>query len=666
MPFSVADLNNETQLRRKLLLTPCASKQGLRVWIKRYARFDCPDVLIDPDSTGSPLDTMWEIYHAGVTNDPTAPSKYLWYASRDSFKTLGASILELLAMIHMHRSVVHMASIEAQSEKAAEYYKKFLDFEELSEFKVGDNKRTVATCWFEHLPTGDILTLDEWKKMGGRARAGDYRRHVYYIKTLVNTPQSSNSDHVAFMVVDEVDLIRYPKAYREALFIPTTMKLEDGTEQPPITLLTSSRKYAGGLVQEEIDNAEERGTAVRHHSILDVTARCPDERHRPDKPKLKVFRSNETLKTISPEDYAALKVADPKVADSYVEDEAFQGCVTNCKIFAGCRGRLACQTSNAQALKPTYDTIRKWKDVGDIEMVKAQLLCWKPGNVGAIYALFNRRANMLTLDDMWEKVTGEKPLAPVSKDALIEMFKARGFPVSGGMDFGFTHMYAVVVGFIVGRILYIVEAFEVPELEPQQCVEVCDRRVKHYGAKYWPDVAYPAYIKMFRSAGYRMGDTNKEVVDGITTVRRKIAPAGMDPELYLIKGDASGELLAKRLEGYRWKEDATGRITDEPVKDDDDLCDALRYLVHNTFDRGSGIVVGRSSASSTGPGDAKPGDKPVFPTPQQQMSAKIHELTGGESGATVGMPAMMVLAPGQTLDPKGQKLKRGGIFADFT
>jgi hypothetical protein len=663
--FSVADLNDEVQLRRKLVLTPCATKEGLRRWIRMYLGFDCPDVKVDTDSTGSPLDTIWEIYHSGVTNDPNAPSRYMWYASRDSFKTLGASVLEVLAMLHMKRSVVHMASIEQQSDKAAEYYKRSLDMDALAEFKVGDNKRTVAVVWFEHLPTGDIMTLREWKEWGGRKRIGDYRRHVYYIKVLVNTAQSANSDHVAFMVVDEVDLIRYPKAYREALFIPTTMKTEWGETQPPITLLTSSRKYSGGLVQDEIDNAEERGTAIRHHSILDVTEACPNERHRPDKPKLKVFRSNDTLKTILEDALVPLRAADPKKAETYVEDEAYWGCYHNCKIFAGCRGRLATgQTSDAKALKPTFDTIRKWKEVGDIEMVKAQLLCWKPGNVGAIYSNFSRQANMLTLDEMWKEVIGEAPAAPVTKGQLIEMFMQRGFPAVGGMDFGFTHCFAVVVGFVVGRRLYIVDAFEVPELEPHQCVEVCDRRIKYLNPLLWPDTAYPAYIKMFRSAGYRCREHDKDVVGGIESVRKKIAPAGLEPEMYLIKGDEGCDLLAKRIEGYRWKEDSTGRPTDVPLDVDDDLDDALRYLVQNTFDRSSGVIIAKGLAANV-PDELKKA-KPAFPTPQQQMAAKIHELTGGESGSTIGMPAMVVLGPGETLDTGSKRLKKGGFFADFS
>lgn len=610
------------------------------------------------------MDTIWEVYRAGVNNDFTAPSRFLWYASRDSFKTLGASVLELLAMIHMGRSVVHLASILQQSEKAAEYYKTFLDMDELAEFRVGDNKRSISVVWFDHFPTGNILTLKEWKDLGGRARRGDYRRHSYYIKLLVNTARSANSDHVAFMVVDEVDLIQFPKAYREALFIPTTIKNAHGADQPPITLLTSSRKYSGGLVQEEIDNAEERGTAVRHHSILDVTARCPDDRHRPDKPRLKVCCSKTTLSTIAPDDLVTLQKVDPKKAETYVEDEAYWGCVHNCKIFAGCRGRLANQTSTAQALKPTYDTIRKWKEVGDIEMVKAQLLCWKPGNEGSIYSNFSRISNMLPMDAMWEAVTGEKPLAPVSKGQLFEMFMKRGYPAIGGMDFGFTHCFAVVVGFMVGRRFYVTTAFEIPGLEPHQCVEVCDRRIKFMAPLLWPDTAYPAYIKMFRSGGYRCREHDKDVVGGIESVRKKIAPAGMEPELYLIKGDDECELLAKRIEAYRWKEDSTGRPTDVPHDVDDDLCDALRYLIQNTFDRSSGIVLAKGSAANI-PDDIK-NQKPSFPTPQQQMAAKIHELTGGEAGSTVGMPAMIVLGPGEDVGLGRKVFKRGGFFSDFS
>lgn len=662
MPFTVDDLNDTEQLRRKLILTPCATKEGLKRWLKMYFGFDPPDTKIDDSSTGSVLDTFWEIYQAGVTNDLSAPSRYMWYASRDSFKTLSASMLEVLAMLHAKRSVIHLSAILQQSLKAAEYYRDFLNMDGISEFKIGDNKRTAAVLWFEHIPTGNILTLKEWKALGGRSQIGNYKRHSYYIKIIVNTAKSANSDHTSWLCVDEIELIQFPKAYKEALFIPTTTKNSDGQDQPPITLLTSSRKYSGGLVQEEIDAASETGTAVRHHNILDVTSKCPTERHRPDLPKIDAYYSKETLKVVLKPEYDELCKSDPKKAATFIKDNIYHGCYHNCKIYPGCLGRLSYkQTCESNALKPVFDTIRKWKEVGDIEMVKAQLLCWKPGNEGSIYSNFSRQSNMLTLDKMWLRITGNERGAPVTKADLLLMCAERGYPFVAGMDFGYSHCFAVTIGAVVGRNIYIFDAFEIPGLEPHQCVEECDRRIKHFNPLIWPDTAYPAYIKMFRSAGYRMREHNKDVIGGIESVRKKIAPANSMPELYLIDGDEGCDLLAKRCAAYRWKEDSIGRITDVPDDKDDDLMDALRYMIQNTFDRSSGIILSRGVSSNLHEILTK---EAKYPTPSEQMIEKIKELTNGESNRTIGFPAYVQLKAGTNI--AYMPVRKKGIITDFS
>ena len=99
-----------------------------------------------------------------------------------------------------------------------------------------------------------------------------------------------------------------------------------------------------------------------------------------------------------------------------------------------------------------------------------------------------------------------------------------------------------------------------------------------------------------------------------------------------------------------------------PLDVEDDLDDALRYLVQNTFDRKSGVIVAKGLAANV-PAELK--QKPKYPTPQEQMAAKIHELTGGQAGSTIGMPAMVVLQPGETLETR-KKIKKGGFFADFS
>jgi hypothetical protein len=649
--FTLTDLNNETQLRRKMLLTPCASKDGLRRWFRFYLGLDFPDTLIDDTSTGSPMDVFWRVYNAGVTCDPDFTRRVMMYASRDSFKTLGASALELMAMLHMNRSVVHMAAIEQQACKAQDYVRGFLDRDELSEFVVGNNKRTLAVCWFEHKPTGNILTLDEWKALGGRSLRGQYIRHSYYIKVIVNTPQSANSDHVAFMVVDELDLVRFPKAYHESILIPSTQTYVYGRKQPPITLLTSTRKSTGGLVQFELDRAKETGMRVEHWSIFDVTGACPESRHRPDLPKLKVYRSDETLKTITPEEYAALKVADPKKAETYVEAEAFKGCIENCPIFAACRGRLAAQKSKCKLLKEVDDTIGKFREVS-VEMAKAQLLCWKPGNEGAIYATLSRETHMMTPRAMYRAITGEEAPAAmvVTKDMLVQVLRQRGMPCVAGIDFGYTHCFAVVVGWVVGRILYILEAFEIPELEPHQCVEVCDRRIKKWSPLCWPDTAYPAYIKMFRSNGYSCREHTKDVIGGIEAVRKKLMPASSrKPELYLLDSDNGCDLLAKRILAYKWKMDTAGRPTDVPDDKEDDLDDALRYLVQNTFEKSGRIVVPHTTPDEKQP---LPGEPVKVPSVVEQMQAKIAELLGTGDGVT-SLPSQ-------------RKIRKGGFFCDFS
>jgi hypothetical protein len=651
----------QLQLMRKLVLTPCSSKEGLRQWCRFYLKLDFPDQRIDADSTGSPLDSMWEVYYAGVnriplkTEDGEDARRVMWYASRDSYKTLGASVMELLFMLHMDRNVVHMAAIEQQAGKAQEYLRNFLDCEYVDEFKVGDNKRTIAVLWFEHKQTGNILTNDEWKVLGGRATRHDYYRHVHYVKVLVNTAQSANSDHTAAMVIDEVDLIRFPKAYDQAKAIPSTQKDVYGRLQPPITLLTSTRKSGGGLVQREIDEQRKTKTLIRHWNILDVTGHCPDTRTKRSLPVVKVHYSDDTLRTYTPEAFEDLKTSDPKAASKCAEAEAFQGC-SKCSIYAACRGRLADQKSDSGLLKDVFDTIAKF-DEFSIEMAIAELLCRKPGNEGAIYARFSRETHMLDARAMWKTISGrDPPPGPVSRDALIALLFSLGATPFAGIDWGTTHCFAVVTGWVFGRIIYILDAFEIPGLDVNQCVEICDSRIKKWNPVCYPDTAYPSYIMVFRKAGYQMRTHKKDVIGGIEAVRAKMMPVGnRPPEMYLLKGDEGCEHLTKRLVGYRWKLDAKGDPTDIPEEKDDDLCDASRYLIQNVFKNSGKISTTSVEAErKVQAGSVSSALQPY--TPENWATKTIQELTG-----------VPHLEPGLTVTKAREKRVKKGLFvADFS
>jgi hypothetical protein len=1033
-------MDQETQLMRKLVLTPCSTKEGLGQWLRMFIGLDFPDQKIDESSTSSPLDYLWEVYDAGVNRRPlkmddgSDSRRAMIYASRDSFKSLAASVLELLAMIHMDRNVIHTAAIEDQAGKVTEYLRTALEREWLEDFKIGDNKRTIAVLWFENKTTGDILNNKEWKIPGSSRR--DYIRHVHYVKVLVNTPQSCNcidpetlitiedgslktaesikqgelvrsldlrvtkkdrnrkivtnrvgevgriiknsmrisfegggsvvmsedhavfttsgwvraralmigdrcwrpndsfpsdsqsnivciksacdnpesallgtmlgdssmcwpkakgkkygkgpryscnhckaqidyltrkaeiltafgvsnitiddareqkklmsrvseklipmyemlygtgkktisqevldrldwealafwfmddgsgcceivgtgksrdkpmslatccfsieenqlivdvfkskfglessigtvsngkryypvirltlessrklsamvdqylspclkykfttpvemiggrcldcgrptdrftrkgfsfcsthdllingqsqwkrdtnrelkrgcnslvskieylgprelctihidtqeehlknfianslillhnSDHTSFLCVDEVDLIRFPKAYEEAKFIPSAQKDPYGRIQPPITILTSTRKSSGGLVQKEIDEGQKTKTLVRHWNILDVTQACPPERHRPDLPRETRWYSDATLMKYTDVEFQDLLTRDPKAAAKCASIEVSAGC-SNCSILAACKGRLASQKSKAGLLKDINDTIAKFSE-NSVEMCLAQLLCLKPGNEGAIYPHFSRETHMLSVEDMWKEITGEEAPQGVNKQSLVDLLQSRGADCHSGMDFGCTHCFAVVTGWKDGRRIFILDSFEIPGLELNGCIDLCDQRIKSWGPTVWPDVAYPAYIKTFTRNGYRMRNHTKDVIGGIAAVRSKIMPVGIGrPEIWLLRDDPGCEELAKRIVGYKWKLDQAGQPTEIPDKDQDDSLDALRYLIQNTFKGAGKIIIGHTE-------EKKPivlmghGDAPRM-TEKSWMTDTLKELTG--------------------------------------
>jgi hypothetical protein len=644
MPLNLEELvGDDTQLLRKLVLTPCATKKGFQRFLIDYMGLDFPDAKVDPQSTGSPLETFWEVYQAGVNNDPDFPRRTLLYASRDSYKTLGVAAIELLAMLHMRRSVVHLAAIEQQAGKAQEYMRNFLQRPGLDEFRVGDNKRSLAIAYAEHKSSGKILTWHEYKELDTVTKR-DYKPQSFYAKVIVNTPQSSNSDHVPFMVVDEVDLIRFPRAYEEAKLIPSTQKGTGpgGITQPPITILTSSRKYSGGLVQKEIDESVKTGLAVRHFNILDVTERCPDNRHHPKLPKEEMYVAEELLETITPAEYQKLLEVDQKKAKLFVRKMAFQGCTRNCAIFAACQGRLAGVKSKNALLKDLSDTIGKFRDVS-LDMAKAQLMCWKPGNEGAVFPKFSRATHMLDVAAMWQELTGEPAPANVSKALLIQKMKERRCKFVGGIDWGYTHATAVVVMAIDGRRAFIIEAFEVPGLELADKIETCNRIVLPYTREMWPDPAYPADIATFRKNGYSMKLHTKDVLGGIEAVRAKFNPLGRPPEMFLLKGDQGCELLATRLMAYKWKLDTAGNATDIPDDFQDDLCDALRYVCQNEFRLAGKVTIAKDKPQAMVQAEAEY-------TQANWAAKKVQELTGQEVLGRVG----------------AARIKKGTFFADFT
>lgn len=577
-----AALPTRDELKRKALFVPCNTKEALRRWIRIYLGIDFPDSKIDPASTSSPMDTIWEIYSAALNNNRPDMSEIMAYSSRDSYKTLGAAVLEVLMVVHGQRDVAHMAAIESQASKAQQYVKKAFNRPYLRDYVTSKNERKIEILHYYNKETGEQLSLKEWLAIP-IGEQDNFEEISNYINIIICTVAGANSEHVPFMVIDEVDVVPNPEAYEEAKFIPASRK-DKG--QRAITLLTSTRKYSWALVQKELDAADETGLVVRHWNILDVTERCPEERHKPNEPRVTLYRSDDTLKTLTEGDYELL---DDVTKAKYVKQEAFAGC-KNCRIFAACQGRLTKQTDKSTLLKEIDHIINQFRKVS-VEKAKAQLLCWKPSEEGLVFGRFSREIHMKSAAQMAEMVTGEKHDPKLTKAQLIDIFKARGCQFVTGMDFGFTHNFACVTMALDGRRAYVVDVISAPELELAQKIELCQQRLTVYNPIIYADTAYPSDIKSFKKAGFSMRDWSKEkdsVTGGIEIVRMKLMPAVGEPELYLLKESAETNtegvsLLAHRMSHYHWKMDAAGKMLNIPDDDDDDECDALRYAIMNTF-----------------------------------------------------------------------------------
>lgn len=570
-------LPTQDELMRRALFTPCETKEALARWIRVYLNLSLPDCTVSEESNSSPMDLIWELYDKARRNDDEEFSRVMAYANRGGFKTLGAAILEVLMVIHLRRNVAHMAAIFDQSKKSQEYTKNFFNKPYIRDFKVGDNVKMIQMARYYNPNTGKSLTSDEFHALIPEHR-NQFVTITNYVQIVLCTMAGANSAHTEFMCVDEVDVV--PKqnkpAYEQAKHIPDP---RDG--MLPITLLTSTRKTNHGLVQRELDHARDTGLHVKHWNVIDITKPCEPERHKPDEPKVNLYINEITLRHISEADYELL---DEMSKSKFEKREGFAGCA-KCALFTACKGRLAThQKSKSPMLKPIPAIINAFKQ-STAEAVTTELLCRKPDATGLIYAKLNREVHLKEPWQVAEMMTGEEFPHSLSKPDLLQLMFDKGARFYSGMDFGFAHNFAAILGAVFGQYCFVLSVITMPNLELDEKIAVCEP-FRRFEPTVFGDPEAPADIKTFKRKGFNMREWDKypgSVKAGIEIVRMKLQPALGSPQLYFIKDDPGCELLVDRMLKYHFLTDVAGQISDEPDDEDDDECDALRYMVMNIF-----------------------------------------------------------------------------------
>lgn len=170
-----------------------------------------------------------------------------------------------------------------------------------------------------------------------------------------------------------------------------------------------------------------------------------------------------------------------------------------------------------------------------------------------------------------------KSLASIYTFEIIsdELYNSKEFQAkiklrSYGLDFGFNHPTALIEtsamdeAFVLHQRLYE-RALTTPDLiKKMKSLELVRSR------NVWADGARPEIIEDLRRAGFNVKAAQKEVVEGIRTMKSR----------KLLITESSAETI-NEAKGYKWKTNAAGEVLDEPIGINDDAMDAGRYGIYS-------------------------------------------------------------------------------------
>lgn len=169
--FNNLSVEEQDKIKDQLLLRPLESLEELQAWMYVFFGVLFPCGTVHSDSTHGPADAMWRIYELFKTGENAHVPQVTILSSRDSYKTLAASAIEVLCLMHFRFSVAHAAAILSQSEKAVQYANDFFNKVKPYLEKKGWEK------------TSDNKTKIEWKTDTGE---------TIYLRVLVMTMRGMN------------------------------------------------------------------------------------------------------------------------------------------------------------------------------------------------------------------------------------------------------------------------------------------------------------------------------------------------------------------------------------------------------------------------------------------------------------------------------------------
>jgi hypothetical protein len=544
------------------LMTPCLDKEHLRLWINKYTNLDFPHKTISRFSNSNPLDFIWECYSAIIEGRSLG---VLGLAGRDSFKTLGLSVLDLMAFLHDGRDVVHVAMTTQQGSRARNYLEKFVTREPLlSSAVVKMNTKEIR------------LKIDST---------------LVGMELLPATPKAVQGAHCGLLTFDEVASSMEPKnlqAYKDAHGI-----LGSHRGKPAVVVKITSRQQGFSLAEQEIRNAGKSGLKILRWTTLDATERCPEERSGTVSTPLWVD-------PLSGEKYLEnefLRLPEAKKPNFQKTEDTFDKC-RECPIAAFCCGDLKKQVSNSPLLRTIDDVINKIRLSGSWDWGVAQIMSMKPSSEGLIFFEYKHELHVPGWNQMWKTLTGQEPNFEVSRDLFTQELKKRGAVFYAGIDWGWSSpSTCVVMAVDSSERCYVMEALGRTFTNDPDFIELIRTTLhkKYDIQKYCPDIANGSGADLLIQAGLpTTKDIDKRINFGINLVKGLFrVPGTNDQSRILFAPDLQSTVIGvegimEEIDLYHKQMDATGKILDDADPEDkyNHYIDALRYMVYWLFGRG--------------------------------------------------------------------------------
>ena len=464
-----------------------------------------------------------------------------------SHNTLGVAITESMLLFHDRRGAIHIGAIEKQAKRAYSMFQSFL----------GRNKEILAPLVEKSVIEKTTLIVDN---------------ESVTLECLPCTVSACNGPHEAFCCMDELDTLSPEglNAYKQISGIPVKHRL---TGAPPVKVGISTRKSAYGLVQKQMDTAEQQGRLIKMWNQIDLTERCDVKRHGTQ--EVTVFVDQKRMHHIPKEEFD--KLTEDKQKD-YIAYPMTDGCL-KCALASCCLCDLKHQDPEMTPDKSTMilsidEVITKIRGA-DTDWVLAELMCLKPSTEGIVFKEFDKARHVVSWDKMWEKLTKEKPTVLVGEVEFIKELHRRKVPIFGALDWGWSAPSTFVAAAIdQEENVYVLRAFGLTKTNDPTFIHIVKTKYHRYYKvqMYYPDVANGSAVDLMKSAGLPVATKiDKSENLGVQVIKRCLNVPGTS-EVKLLVAEETCSMLVHEFERYHYEKDGAGETIDGRFANEQNHC----------------------------------------------------------------------------------------------